>query len=141
MFFLFITAVNSLLVTNFAIYLLCKHKKCRMSVASLALQQVTEVGTVTTQEEVTTEWKIQIYIILALTVTIFGLLMFAVLHSRKLELCRGWLFSNVVKIMLFILDVQYYAPIKQCKTAGSIYLFKITGTIKPKNVKLRWNYI
>ena len=52
--FLFITAVISLLVTNLALYLLCKHKKLRMLVASLALQQAKEVGTVTTQEEVTT---------------------------------------------------------------------------------------
>ena len=55
--------------------------KLRMLVASLALQQVREVCTVTTQEEVTTECKVQIYIILALTVTIFGLVIFAVLHS------------------------------------------------------------
>ena len=32
--------------------------------------------------------------------------------------------------MLFISDVQYYVPKKLCKTAGSIHLFKITGTLK-----------
>ena len=135
--FLLVITVISLLVINLAIYLLYKHKKLRMLAASLALQQVREVGTVTTQEEVTTECKIQIYIILALTITIFGLVMFAVLHSRKLKLCRGCMFSNAVRIMLFILDVQYYVPIKLCKTVGSIHLFKITGTIKPENVTLR----
>ena len=102
-----------------------------MLVTSLALQQVREVGAVTMQGEVTTECKIQIYIILALTVTIFGLVMFAVLHSRKLKLCRGCMLSNAVKIMIFISEVQYYVPIKLCKTAGSIHLFKITGKIKP----------
>ena len=112
-----------------------------MLVVSLALEQVREVGAATTQEEVTTECKIQIYIILALTVTIFDLVMFAVLHSRKLKLCRGCLFCNTVKIMVFIFDVQYYVPIKLCKTAGSIHLFKITGTIKPECVKLRYNYL
>ena len=88
-----------------------QNKKLRMLVASLALQQVKEVVAVTTQEEVTTECIIQNYIILALTVTIFSLVMFAVLHSRKLKLCRGSMFSNAVKIMIFILDVQYYVPI------------------------------
>ena len=112
-----------------AIYLLCKHKKLRMLVASLALQQVKDVCAVTTQEEVTTEYKIQSYI------------MFAVLHSRKLKLCRGHMFRNAVKIMIFISDVQYYVPIKLCKTAGSIHLFKITGMPKPENVKLNQNYI
>ena len=133
--FLFITAVISLLVTTLAIYLLCKHKKLRTLVAIVALQQVKEVGTVTTQEEVTTECRIQNFMILVLTVTIFSLVIFAVLHSRKLKLCRGCMFSNAVKILTFILDVQYYVPIKLCKTAGSIHLFKITGTIKLENVK------
>ena len=68
--FLLVTAVISLLVTTLAIYLLCKHKKLRTLVASLTFQQIKEVGTVTTQEEVTTECKIQNHIILALTATI-----------------------------------------------------------------------
>ena len=130
--FLLITAVISLLVTTLTIYLLCKYKKLRMLVASLALQQVKELGTLTTQEEVTTECKIQNYIILALSVTIFGPAMFAVLHSRKLKLCWGCMFSNELKIMLFNTDVQYYVPIKLCKTAGHIHLFTITGMLKPE---------
>ena len=51
------------------------------------------------------------------------------------------MFSNAVKIMIFISDVQYYVPIKLCKTAGSINLFKITGMLKPENIKLNKNYI
>ena len=43
--------------------------------------------------------------------------------------------------MVFISDVQNYIPIKLCKTAGSIHLFKITGTLKAENVKLNQNYI
>ena len=49
--FLFITVVISLLVATLEIYLLCKYKKLRTIVTSLALQQVKEVGTVTTQKE------------------------------------------------------------------------------------------
>ena len=63
--FLFVAEIISLLVTNLARYLLCKQKKLRMLLASMALQQVREVGAVTTQEEVTKcTCKIQIYIIL-----------------------------------------------------------------------------
>ena len=43
--------------------------------------------------------------------------------------------------MIFISDVQYYVLIKLCKTAGSIHLFKIIGTLKPENFKLKRNYI
>ena len=32
-------------------------------------------------------------------------------------------------------------PIKLCKTTGSIHLFKITGTLKTKNIKLNKNYL
>ena len=43
--------------------------------------------------------------------------------------------------MLFISDIQSYVPIKLCKTAGSIHLFKITDMLVPEKVKLKWNYI
>ena len=51
------------------------------------------------------------------------------------------MFSNTLKIMIFISDVQYYVPIKLCKTAGSIHLFKITGMLNSENIKLNTNYI
>ena len=51
------------------------------------------------------------------------------------------MFPNALKIMIFISDVQSYVPIKLCKTAGSIHLFKIAGMLKPENIKLNWNYI
>ena len=43
--------------------------------------------------------------------------------------------------MLFISDVQNYVPIKLCKTAGSIHLFKIKGTLYTGNIRLNKNYL
>ena len=43
--------------------------------------------------------------------------------------------------MIFISDVQYYVPIKLCKTVGNIHLFKIIGMLKPENIKSNQNYI
>ena len=43
--------------------------------------------------------------------------------------------------MLFISEIQNYVPIKLCKTAGSIHLFKIKGTLNTGNVKLNKNYL
>ena len=88
--------------------------------ASLALHQVKEVGAVA-QDIINTECKTLIYISLALT--IWGLVIVGTLHYRESQLCRGWMFSNTVKIMIFISDVQYYVPIKLCKTTGNIHLF------------------
>ena len=72
---------------------------------------------------------------------IIGLVIFAILQVRSIKLCRGQLFSNIVKIMLFISDIQYYVLIKLCKTAGSIHLFKITGILTPDKVKINKHYI
>ena len=47
------------------------------------------------------------------------------------------MFSNAVKIMLFISDTKYYVPIKLCEMTGSIHLFKITGILSSDNVKLK----
>ena len=63
------------------------------------------------------------------------------LHYRKSRLCRGYRFSNVMKIVLFISDVQNYIPIKLCKTSGIINLFKIKGTLKSRDIKLNRNYL
>ena len=51
------------------------------------------------------------------------------------------MFSNVVKIVVFVSDVQNDIPVKLCKTADSIHLFKITGMLKAENIKLNKNYI
>ena len=129
-------------MTMIIIYTLCKHNKLRTLVASLALQQVKEVKAVLTKEE---DFKFecisQFYIILALSIPIMGLVIFAILQVRRIKLCRGQLFSNLVKIMLFISDVQYFIPVKLCKTAGSIHLFKITGKLMPDKVNLNKHYI
>ena len=109
---------------------------------SLALQQVKEVKV----EEIRNgnhkhECTSQFYIILALNIVIIGLGVFTILQVRRTKLCRGQLFSNVVKIMLFISDIQYYVLVKLCKTAGSIHLFKITGRLMADKVKLNKHYM
>ena len=79
--------------------------------------------------------KIHWHTILMLSFSILGLVILVILKSRKLKLFRRQLFSNAVKIMLFISDTDYYVPIKLCRMVGSIHLFKITGMITPK----MWN--
>ena len=72
---------------------------------------------------------------LALNIVIIGLVVFTILQVRKIRLCRGQLFLNVVKIMIFISDIQYYVLVKLCKVAGSIHLFKISGKLMIDKVK------
>ena len=79
-----------------------------------------------------------------LTILILGKVIFIILNTRKLKLFRGHLFSNTVKIMLFISDTQYYVPVKLCRTADSINLFKSTGKLIPEHITLKeilWDVI
>ena len=91
------------------------------------------------QKEIDSECKTLACI--SLILKILGLVMVVILHYRKSKFCKEHMFSNIVKIMIFISDVQNYIPIKLCKTAGSIHLFKSTGMLKAENIKLNKNYI
>ena len=124
------------------IYTICKHNKLRALVTSLAFQQAKEAKVKEIIEgNYSCECTAQFYIILALSIIIIGLVIFAILQVRRIKLCRGQLFSNIVKIMLFISDIQYYVPVKLCRTAGSIHLFKITGRLTIDKVRLNKHYI
>ena len=121
------------------IYLFCKHKHIRTIVASLILHKAKEVEAKLTTETNNSECGTLAYIGMALTILSMAIVIF--LHYRKSKFCRGYRFSNIVKIVLFISDVQHYIPIKLCKTSGSLHLFKIKGTLKPEDIKLNKNYL
>ena len=140
--FKFVVAIILIVATVVKIYAICKHNKLRALVTSLALQQVREVKAEDIENENhKCEYIAQFYIIFAFSIVIICLIIFAILRVRRVKICRGQLLSNVVKIMLFISEVQYYVPVKLCKTAGSIHLFKITGKITTDKVKLNKHYI
>ena len=111
----------------------CKHKHIRTIVASLILHKAKEVEAKLTTETNNPECGTLAYIGMALKILSMAIVSF--LHYRKSKFCRGYRFSNIVKIVLFISDVQHYIPIKLCKTSGSLHLFKIKGTLKPEDIK------
>ena len=77
---------------------------------------------------------IMILILVMVTILAFGKL-------RKSRIFRGWLFSNIVKIKLFIADDQSYVPIELSKIAGNVHLFKLTGALHLENINLKRNWI
>ena len=140
--FKFVVTMILIITKVVTIYAICKHDKLRVLVTSLTLQQVKEVKAEGTEYiDYKCKCTAQFYIILTLSITMIGLIIFAILQLRRLKLCRGQLFLNIVKIMFFISDVQCYVPVKLCKTAGSIHWFKITGKILMGKVKLNKYYI
>ena len=137
------TAAIILAIATIILYLPCKHNKLITLVASLALQQVKEVDASAMKQDTNNACRCtpQFYIILALSASIFRLVISSILQVRRMKLCKGQLFSNTVKITLYISDILYHVPTKQCKTAGRIHLFKITGILTPHEVKLKKHYI
>ena len=135
--FIFISSIISLISTTLIIYLLCKHKKIRTLIASLVLHQVKEVGA--TSRETNSECTILAYI--GIILAILSLIIVTFLHYRKSRFCKGHRFSNAVKIMIFISDVQNCVPIKLHKAVGSIHLFKIIDMLKAENIRLNKNYL
>ena len=135
--FVFTSSTILLISTTLVIYLFCKHKHIRTLVASLILHKIKKVEA--SSKETNSECKTLAYI--GIILTVLSLIIVTFLHYRKSRLCKGYKFSNAIKIMLFISNVQNYVPIKLCKTAGSIHLFKIKGTLNTRNIKLNKNYL
>ena len=102
--FVFTAAIISTIAAIIILYLLCKHNKLRILVASVLLQQVKEVGMSSMEQDTNNACKCtpQFYIILALNASILRLVIFVILKVRRIKLCKGQFYSNAVEIMLFI---------------------------------------
>ena len=137
--FTFTSSIITIITITLVIYMFCKHKHIRTIVASLLLYKAKEVEGRTTTKIYDSECGTLAYIGIALT--LLSMTIVILLHYRKSKFCRGHRFSNIVKIVLFISDVQHYIPIKLCKTSGSFHLFKVTGTLMPEDMKLNRNYL
>ena len=85
--------------------------------------------------------KTQWYIMGMLIIITLGMLYLVTNKIRKSSFLKGCLFSNDTKILLFVSNTHSYIPIKLCRVAGSIHLFRIRGKLKPENVKLKKNWI
>ena len=137
--FMFTSSIISIITIILVINLFCKHKHIRTIVASLILHKAKEVEAKLNTETNNPECSTLAYIGMALTIVSMATVIF--LHYRKSKFCRGYRFSNIVKIVLFISGVQNYILIKLCKTSGRLHLFKIKGMLKPEDIKLNRNYL
>ena len=80
-------------------------------------------------------------IIIWLSIILLCVLFLTIDQLYRMPLFRKYRYSNTIKIMIFLLDIKLYVPIKLCKTAGSIHLFKLTGSINKENITLHKNML
>ena len=85
--------------------------------------------------------KTQWYIMSMLIIITLGMLYLVTNKLRKTSFCKGCLFSNNTKILLFISNTHSYVHIKLCRVARSIHLFRIRGRLNPECVKIKKNWI
>ena len=137
--FIFTSPIISLISTTLVTYLFSIHKHIRSLVTSLILHKIKEVEANHDSEETNSGCGSLTCVGIILTVLSMVIVIF--LYYRKSRLCKGHRFSNAIKIILFISDIQNYVPIKLCKTPGSIHLFKIKGTPKSRDIKFSKNYL
>ena len=109
--------------------IVCKHATLKALLTGIAFQPIRETDAIfgSNNENEHCNCDVQWYTIAALASMIIGLILFILVTTRKCRIFREKLFSNTVTVMLFFSDVNQYVPVKLCKTAGSIHLFKIFG--------------
>ena len=76
-----------------------------------------------------------------LTIITLGMLYLVTKKLRKSSFFKGHLFFNNTKILFFISNTHSDIPIKLCRVAESIHLFRIRGRLNSDNVKLKKNWI
>ena len=114
--------------------------KLKALVKNIAMQRIKTVEAADVSDMLFT-CKTQWYIMGMLTILTLGMLYLVTNKLRKSSFLKGRLFSNNTKILLFISNTHSYVPIKLCRVARSIHLFRIRGRLNPENIKLKKSWI
>ena len=93
--------------------------KLKALVTNVAMQRIKAVKAADMSDMLCTQW----YIMGMLIIITLGMLYLVTNKLRKTNFCKGHLFSNNTKILLFISNAHSYVPIKLCRVARSIHLF------------------
>ena len=130
----------TLIITLIIIYVLYGQSKLKALVTNITVQRIKAVEAAD-MSDILCACKTQWYIIGMLMIITLGMLYLVTNKIRKTSFCKGCLFSNNTKILLFISNTHSYVPIKLCRVPGNIHLFKIRGRLNQEHVKLKKNWI
>ena len=130
----------TLIITLIIKYIVYGQSKLKALVTNIAMQRIKAVEAADVSDMICT-CKTQWDIMGMLIIITLGMLYLVTNKLRKSSFFKGRLFSNNTKILLFISNTHSYVPIKLCRVARSIHLFKIRGRLNPDNVKLKKNWI
>ena len=135
----FIVAISTVFIIFVIICIITGQSKLKALVTTMALQRVRAIDVLSTnkQSQSCNSELLKILMILNLGIVVSLLLR----KIRKSVFFQGQLFSNMVKIKLFLADTKSYVSLDLNKTARNTHLFKLTGELSLDNVTLRKNWI
>ena len=134
----FATGILSVILTFVMTYMLCGQSKLKSIVANMALQCIKTIEAAMIKEIENCDLElIQLLIILNLAMTALLVLT----KIRKSRVLQGQLFTNMVKINLFLANSQSCVPLELNSAAGNVHLFKLLGALAVKNFTLKRNWI
>ena len=135
----FLAALLTVIVTLVVIYMISGQSKLKMLVVNIAFQHIKSIVAFNPKyQDVQCDLGMLKFILILILVIVIIL---AFDKFKKSRIFRGQLFSNIVKIKLFIADAQSYVPIDFSKRAGNVCLFKLTDALLLENINLRKNWI
>ena len=135
----FSAAPLTVIVTLVVIYMISGQSKLKTLVSNIVLQCIKAIEALNPEyQDIHCNLGMLKFIMILILVVVMILAFDKFRNSRTF---RGLLFSNIVKIKLFIADAQSYMPIDLTKTAGNVHLFKLTGALLLENISLKKNWI
>ena len=131
---LLVTGILTVILTFVITYMLCRQSKLKSIVANLALQHVKTVEAAAVKKINSCDIElIQLLIMLNLILTVLLVLV----KLKKSKVFEGHLFTNMVKIKLFLANTQSYVPLELNSAAGNVHLFKLSGTLAVEKFTLK----
>ena len=111
------------------------HSKLITLVANIALQciKTVEAAALNPNYVICENGILRILMILNLGIVT----LMALAKLRKSRIFKGRLFSNTIKIKLFVVDNHCYIPLHLNKLAGSVHLLKLHGILTKENLVLK----
>ena len=133
------TALLTIIMALVVIYIVTGHSKLKTLVINIALQCIRTVEAAALNPNHIICESGLVKILLVINLAIVTLMTFAKL--RKSRIFKGKLFSNIIKVKLFVADNHCYIPLHLNKLAGNVHFFKLHGILTKENLILKKNWI
>ena len=130
----FSAALLTIIITLVVIYIVTGHSKLKILVTNIKLQHIKTVEAAAFNPSYVICENGLVRILMIINLGIVTLMAFAKL--RKSRIFKGRLFSNTIKIKLFVVDHHCYIPLHLNKLAGSVHLFKLHSILTKENLVL-----